>query len=68
MVRLVRFNIAGLKTKQNRVSRFIIENNYDIVCIQELHNFEQELIHNFEKDVQGIFIQIQIADGLEQGF
>ena len=47
MVRLVSFNIAGLKTKWDRVSRYIIENNYDIVCIQELHSFDQELIHNF---------------------
>ena len=35
MVKLVSFNIAGLKAKQDRVSRFITENNFDIVNIQE---------------------------------
>ena len=55
MVKLVSFNVAGLKAKQDRVSRFITENNSDIVNIQELHNFDQEVIHNFEKNVQGIF-------------
>ena len=32
-----------------------IMDDQDIICIQELHSFDQELIHNFEKDVQGIF-------------
>ena len=55
MAKLICLNIAGLKAKQNRVSRLVIENNNNIICIQEIHKFDQEFIHYFEKEVQGIF-------------
>ena len=55
MINLITVNVNGLKHRPEHLYRIIYENNIDIICLQEVHDFSSEQVHNLEKKLQGTF-------------
>ena len=45
-----------LKHRQQQLSKLIFEQHLDIICLQEIHDFSNEQIHNLEKQLSCTFL------------
>ena len=55
MINVISLNVNGLKHRQQQLSKLILEQHLDIICLQEIHNFSKEQIHNLEKQLSCTF-------------
>ena len=55
MINVISLNVNGLKHRQQQLSKLIFEQHLDIICLQEIHDFSKEQIHNLEKQLSCTF-------------
>ena len=51
MINVISLNVNVLKHRQQQLSQLIFDQKLDVVCLQEIHDFSDEQIHNLKKQV-----------------
>ena len=52
MINIISVNVNGLKHRTNQLCQLIYDHKSEIVCIQEVHDFSNEQVHDLEKKLK----------------
>ena len=55
MINVISLNVNGLKHRKQQLSKLIFDQKLDVICLQEIHDFSDEQVHNLEKQLYCTF-------------
>ena len=51
---MLSINMNGLRLRQDKIQTCLHENNIDVLCLQDVHSFNEREMHEFEKKARGV--------------